>query len=107
MSNRPTLHLPQSAGDVAKSDSPDNAVNPDREYEDATESKLDATHSQRSVLRSPSSARSYRARHAAGTRQRIGRLHAAQPDVIARNITHTLAESAWTPRYEPLPCTAQ
>jgi len=41
MSNRPTLHLPQSAGDAAKSDSPDNPVNPDHEYEDATESKLD------------------------------------------------------------------
>jgi hypothetical protein len=41
MSNRPTLHLPQPAGDVAKSDSPDNAVNPDHEYEDSTESKLD------------------------------------------------------------------
>ena len=41
MSNCPTLHLPQSAGDAAKPDSPDNAVNPDHEYEDATESKLD------------------------------------------------------------------
>ena len=35
MSNRPTLHLPQSTSTA------DEPVNPDREYEDSTESKLD------------------------------------------------------------------
>jgi hypothetical protein len=35
MSNRPTLHLPQSTNNA------DEPVNPDREYEDSTESKLD------------------------------------------------------------------
>ncbi|THA42266.1 hypothetical protein E6R62_37870 [Streptomyces sp. A1136] len=32
------MHLPQSAGDAAKSDT---QVNPDHEYEESTESKLD------------------------------------------------------------------
>ena len=41
MSTRPTLHLPQSAGNADNADSPDNPVNPDHEYEDSTESKLD------------------------------------------------------------------
>jgi len=35
MPNRPTLHLPQSTNNA------DEPVNPDREYEDSTESKLD------------------------------------------------------------------
>ncbi|MFJ9534967.1 hypothetical protein [Herbaspirillum sp. NPDC101396] len=41
MSNRPVLHLPQSADNAAKTDNADTQVNPDHEYEDSTESKLD------------------------------------------------------------------
>lgn len=40
MANRPTLHLPQSAAGNAD-DNADAPVNPDREYEESTESKLD------------------------------------------------------------------